>query len=483
MVGLSADDRYRHFVGAEHSLKDTQENAVATLELADIQGNILRGYRIANVRHFALTFGTTEGAQSLLGLLSSGNGDQAPQVTPATVWDEPPDYCLNIGLTADGLRMLGLSKAIMALFPAAFLRGPTFSAAALGDTGEAAPEHWVLGGPNNPAVHALLSLYTEKTGQQDQLTAWLTSLFSKHDVQVALQHDGKAFPGDKIHFGYRDGISQPHVEGSPAKEIPDMQPVCKTGEFLLGKDYVNQFGGNFAADIPRQLADNGSYAAFRILKQDVFAFERFIRSAGAKYNMDPELVAAKMAGRWRSGTPLVKAPEADRVLPDDALNSFDYAPTDERPEYFDDAAGFRCPIGSHMRRMNPRSALVMGKPHTRRIIRRNFPYGPELEDNALPDDIERGLIGFFVCGDLEMQFEFLQKIWANLDIATTGIRGTRDPLIGAQPEEGGQFVIRTKDRSDPVIFDEVPRLVITRGSVYCFLPSISALKFLAQSDG
>ena len=78
-----------------------------------------------------------------------------------------------------------------------------------------------------------------------------------------------------------------------------------------------------------------------------------------------------------------------------------------------------------------------------------------------------------------MQFEFLLKIWVNLDIATSGISGTKDPILGAQPEEGGQFVVRTQDRNDPVIFDEVPRLVETRGSVYCFIPSLGGIKFLS----
>ena len=129
--------------------------------------------------------------------------------------------------------------------------------------------------------------------------------------------------------------------------------------------------------------------------------------------------------------------------------------------------------------MNPRNALVMGKPHTRRVIRRNLPYGEPLPNNALNDNIDRGLVGYFICGDLEMQYEFLQKIWANMDIITAGARGMRDPLIGAQPEEGGNYVIRTDDPLDPIVIDDLPRFVITKGSVYCFLPSITGIKFLA----
>ena len=87
------------------------------LDLDDIQGNTLRGYRMSNVRHFALTFGTTSGAKALLGLLVSGETNQAPQITTAATWSEAPTYCLNVGLTADGLRVLGLPEALMELFP------------------------------------------------------------------------------------------------------------------------------------------------------------------------------------------------------------------------------------------------------------------------------------------------------------------------------------------------------------------------------
>jgi len=451
------------------------------LDLDDIQGNILRGYRMNNVRHMALTFGTGRGACNLLGLLVNGNADIAPQLTTASTWTETPRYCLNIGVTAAGLKVLGVSDSIMSCFPETFLDGPSVNPGALGDDGPSAPENWILGGTQDPEVHAMLSLHTNEniSPTVDELSAWLQALCIQNDIDITLQRDGEAFPDDYVHFNLKDNIAQPHVCGAPGKDKPDMQPASDTGEFLLGKDYVNQFRGNFIADLPGRLADNSTYGAFRILKQEVFRFESFIQNSGAKYNMDPELIAAKMVGRWRNGTPLIKSPEENIELPEEQLNDFDYCPTEDNPMYLDDSDGFRCPIGAHIRRMNPRSSLVMGKPHTRRIIRRNMPYGPAIKPGDQPDDIERGLIGYFICGDLEMQFEFLQKIWANLDIATSGIRGTRDPVIGAQPAIGGQFIIRTKDFRDPIIFDDVPRMVVTRGSVYCLIPSVTGLKFLS----
>ena len=95
-----------------------------------------------------------------------------------------------------------------------------------------------------------------------------------------------------------------------------------------------------------------------------------------------------------------------------------------------------------------------------------MPYGPAYDPANPNDGKERGLIGLFICGDLEMQFEFILRVWANEDISTHGLRGTRDPLIGAQPADGGEFVMRTNDSRDPIVFDGLPRLTQTRGSVY-----------------
>ncbi|MBI4521906.1 MAG: hypothetical protein HY701_13800, partial [Gemmatimonadetes bacterium] len=99
------------------------------------------------------------------------------------------------------------------------------------------------------------------------------------------------------------------------------------------------------------------------------------------------------------------------------------------------------------------------------------------------DGIERGLFGYFICGDLEMQFEFIQGVWGNLDLATSGIRGTRDAFVGQQPPQGGKFMIRTDDTRDPIIFEDLPRFVTTRGSLYCLMPGIGGLRYLTALHG
>ena len=457
---------------------------MSTLNLADIQGNILRGYRKSDARHFAVVFDDAKDSAQLLKELTSG---VAPvQITRAVDWDPPPRYCLNVGLTAAGMRRLGMPSAVLDLFPQAFVRGPVPIAEGLGDTGESSPQTWIMGGPRNATVHALVSLYSTEVKEAclEELSVTLRTLFETHGVSIVHEHVAHALPEGRVHFRYRDGIAQPRVAGAPGPTGNDRQPLCKPGEFLLGNGYINQYGGNFAGDLPNAIVGNGTFAALRILEQKVFEFERWLKLAGARYKLDPELVAAKLMGRWRNGAPLMLYPDSTMPNPDyveASVNDFDYGPDPEHPTYFDDTDGRRCPLGSHIRRMNPRSAVVMGKPHTRRIIRRGMAYGAEIAAGQTEGtDEERGLFGFFICGDLEYQFEFLMKVWANKDIHTHGIQGTTDPIIGKQPELGGQFVLRTDTRNDPVVFNSLPQFIRTRGSAYFFLPGITGLNTIAS---
>src|SRR4051794_17495593 len=124
--------------------------------------------------------------------------------------------------------------------------------------------------------------------------------------------------------------------------------------------------------------------AYRRLQQHVGAFRDFLRKQGGPTAEGQELVAAKLMGRWRSGAPLVLAPDKD----DPALgadparnNNFDYGTMDPH--------GYAIPLGSHIRRMNPRDTAH--NMHRRRVIRRGGTYGPHLPEGAPDDGAERGL--------------------------------------------------------------------------------------------
>jgi deferrochelatase/peroxidase EfeB len=336
-------------------------------------------------------------------------------------------------------------------------------------------------GPRTPPIHLVLSLYAREARFLGDATATLRAHFAAAGLTEHARHDAHLLDElDMVHFGYRDGIAQPQIDGGPAKAVPDSQPKMPAGDLLLGRDYVNSFNGNYGTDLPGALVDNATYGAFRILGQHVADFEALLERWAQASGTDKEHVAAKIMGRWRNGAPLVLSPDSahpDPPLTRGQLNDFDYVASTGPPAREGDPDGLRCPVGSHIRRLNPRSGPVIGMPNTRRLVRRNMPYGPEYVDGEA-DDAERGLIGYFLCGDLEAQWEFVQRMWVNDDFATRGVRGTREPLGGAQLPDGGAFVIPTPD--GPCRLEGLHDLVQTRGSLYCLLPGIGGLRHLAS---
>ena len=77
-------------LGRRHEPLGTAGGSAAAEEpafdLADIQGFILRGYRMPMVRHFLLTVGTPAQARRQLGRLVSGDESDVPQITTAEDW-------------------------------------------------------------------------------------------------------------------------------------------------------------------------------------------------------------------------------------------------------------------------------------------------------------------------------------------------------------------------------------------------------------
>jgi Dyp-type peroxidase family len=216
----------------------------------------------------------------------------------------------------------------------------------------------------------------------------------------------------------------------------------------------------------RDFGRNGSYLVLRQLEQDVEGFEKFVR---ANADADPDEFAARLVGRKKSGEPLVEA---------QGENDFGY--------YAEDRHGFRCPIGSHIRRVNPRDAFAdpsMGiSPeeaqrivNRHRLIRRGRLYG-ECGPNARG---KRGLLFLCFNANLQRQFEFVQQHWIN-GSKFGGLDDEVDPIAGAQPGAGGRMTIQKRPRSRCV--DGMPRFVKVRGGAYFFLPGLKALEFLAALE-
>ena len=173
---------------------DSGPRQESTLDLADIQGFVLRAYAMPLLRHFLLTVEAPAQARRLLGRLVNGDESGAPQVTTAADWHvgfapgpadnpaesprHPPDYCLNIGVTWPGLVALELDQLIPTLsFRSfgAFIEGAARRAELVGDTGTSSPQNWV-GGFGSGDDHLLVTLHAispeAMTSYSDRLCAW-----------------------------------------------------------------------------------------------------------------------------------------------------------------------------------------------------------------------------------------------------------------------------------------------------------------------
>lgn len=482
LISVYPRDTVLDIQGPRRTLPEAPADATAPespIDLDDVQGNILRGMAFQRARHFPLELRDPAKARAWVRRLIDGDAN-CPKISRAAPWGTTrPDYGLTIGWTHGGLKAIGVPEALTGLFDAAFQAGPAGLRAAANGDGRDRPNstvNWVLG---NRRVHLLLSLYATDASVLDAQTQLLLRTFAEHDlVCVQGPFDAAALPGGAEAFGYQDGIAQPRIAGVHGSgESPDMQPLARVGDFLLGRDYTDVYGGSSLRSLPAALASNGTFCAVRLMAQDVEAFDRVLDNAAQNFGVDRELIAAKLMGRWRDGTPLASQdPSYATPGGSDTLNAFDYAPNTAHPEVLDDFHGLRCPVGAHIRRMNPRSGLVAGHPHSRRLLRRGMP----ASWNDIDGKPAVGIFGMFLCSDLERQFEFMLRIWGNQDYAASGIRDTRDPIIASLAHgELGTFRC-TLGQPPREVTLRLPQLVTTHGSLYLFMPGLAGLAFLAD---
>ena len=263
----------------------TNDPTSRSLDLADIQGLIVRGYNMNVVRYFVLSVADATKAKQFVGDLVNG---KSLKITSAKQWKTKPGHCLNIGFTFEGLKALKLQDDVNEAFKHGnydeFRKGAIAQASAIGDTGESAPQNWINGLNQKEEAHILLLLFAQDENILSEKSEELRSKFKKQEIRELgcfdgaklLDRDGK--PSDMIHFGYRDGISQPRVDGFPPKEgIPcDGQPVIPAHEFVLIDTPEPPYAPYYVPE-PLILGANGSFAAFRVLKQNVVSFEKFLQ--------------------------------------------------------------------------------------------------------------------------------------------------------------------------------------------------------------
>ena len=450
------------------------------LDPDDVQGDILRAhgndYRLTSYL-FVGVRDAERGRSWLRGLL--------PRVSTYTrVVGPKPGSRLNVALTRTGLEALGVPANVVDRFAQEFRTGMAERAGTLGDTGASHPRHWDPG-LGTGAAHILITINatTEQTltDELDRLNAELEALGGLSVVH--LQH-AKLLDGAREHFGYADGFAQPAIEGVSEERtngggVPEWDNAWRPlalGEFLIG--YNDEDSRDDPLHRPpgsarNPLGLNGTYMVWRKLHQDVALFRRILREAAVHYpGGDEALLAAKVVGRWRNGSPLV----THRDRPDLEFNAKD--PDSNNFRYLtEDPDGRGCPLGAHIRRSNPRDALgfdgLLSFRH--RIIRRGMPYGEPLPEGAADDGVDRGLV--FVCfnASISRQFEGIQVQWLN-DGNIFHLGHDRDFLLGSNGGSGKMTV----QGAPPYLLAPQRQFVTTRGGEYLFVPGIAALTAIAN---
>ncbi len=453
------------------------------IDLADVQGDILRAYGNAyDCTSYAFVKIDCEPAQArawFAGLLD--------HVTTAQPWrDGKPLTTLNVAVTANGLRALGVSEELVGTFASEFRAGMASRAELLGDGGASAPARWERGFGRGDA-HVLLTINAQETADHRRALSKMNGAMKDAGVRVLRRQEAQLLDGAREHFGFADGFSQPAIAGATDDKlrgggIPEKHGgwrALQPGEFILGYPDEDTLVDR-AKRLPPAPADplgaGGTYMVWRKLHQDVALWRRTIRRAAARYEGGEEMLAAKVVGRWHNGAPLVTYPNRAGI----SFDPTDPAANDFR--YGDDLAGLRCPLGAHIRRSNPRDALghdgVLSMRH--RMIRRGMPYGRPLPADAIEDDgADRGLVFVSFQASIARQFEGVQGPWL-ADGNIFGLGHDTDFLLGdasGARVHGAKMTIQGKR---PYFLAPQENLVTTRGGEYLFVPGMTALRAIAD---
>ena len=426
--------------------------AADKLELDEIQGNILAGFKNEFITFLFLELsGNARKARAWLADVITDVAtttevkdfnDGYRDARNARPGDPPKASWMNLALTQSGLRALGVDDAEIDQLPEEFLQGMRARAEKIGDTGDDEPAKW----PNclgSASIHALMIVADDDLAHRNiKIDDFLKRAVTREARLAGPQVDGmrRRDLKDHEHFDYRDGISQPAVVGFTDEPTPG-QVCVKPGEFVLGYPGEPTPPGSPSVDPSNPQPSwlrNGSFLVFRRLAQDVSGFRTFVRQASSNAKMSRALFRAKLVGRYASGAPLVGANQnrndpglADSaVLASGTINDFAYQ---------GDANGADVPRAAHIRKANPRDQPLAGDDDVRRrrILRRGIPFGEPFQSNAADRGYGRFPRGLcFVCYQRSIadQFEHIQTAWMNTD-SHPEVEDGIDPLSSQVPGE------------------------------------------------
>lgn len=411
------------------------------------------------------------------------------------------DFYRTIGFTADGLKRLAVFKSTIDAMPKEFREGMAERSGHIGDMRELHPRRWTLPPRNwpdsepanlppvDPSEVDFIIQLRHAPSDGDVGTARLTGEIdriglaaAKFGVRLVSVQTMNRVPSDtggfSDHFGFADGLSQPHIRSDDDdhgnRQGPWNNSIAR-GDILLG--YGNDrddHADNGVLSRAKALMKDGSFLVVRKLEQRVEAFNRQLEEQAARlrcegYCITADDIAYRIIGRRRDGTPLVPTTGPD-------LNRF---------AYDQDGQGQHCPFAAHIRRTNPRTR-EHGRP-TPRIVRRGMSYGPPLRP-GVNDAEPRGLMFMCYQSSIAEQFEVIQR-WINGGNSTGIATSQNDPLLGVAPKAGpdrfGQdrgnprlFRFEWQGRVVRVEFDEP--FVELHWGLYLFVPSRSGMTQLSQ---
>ena len=354
------------------------------LELPEIQATVLRQRPAPYFgTHVLLRIDDVRAGRAFLRRLT-------PHIDSAAGWRTAANAWLSIGISYAGFEALGLPREALESLPEAFRVGMAARAQQLRDVGVNDPKNWEL--PfGTGQVHIGVSAFSDSEEKWRHAMAIAREQYEDFTgVSVLHTQDFGAQPGDLNPLGYKDSIGQPAIEGSGVHSLPGQGPPVKAGEFILG--YPGEADVPLPMPRPDVLGRNGTYAGLRKYQSRVGTFNRFLHEH-ARTEQDREMLAAKLVGRWRSGAPLTLAPEHDDPeLGADPQRNNDFT-------YAADPDGRQVPLGSHMRRMNPRETklAILTDVNVHRIIRRSTAYGAPYDPDAITtqdDETPRGPVSY-----------------------------------------------------------------------------------------
>ena len=316
------------------------------------------------------------------------------------------------------------SQASLDSFPDAFKEGMAARAELLGDTGDSAPEHWErpLGTPD---VHVALAAIAPDAARLNVAARGHRAEPSRPRRRRRDLAAGLLLAADRTRGVRLQGRHQP--SGDRGQRHSRQQPEGAAVQSRRVRPRLPQRDGRRAADAaarsarPQRHVRRLSQAAPGCRGVSPVSPRQRDRTRRTKNCSPRSSSAAGAAARRSRCRPTATIPRSAPMRRATTTSSIED----------DDPRGLKCPIGSHIRRMNPRDAVVTGDVRLHRMIRRGTNYGPHMPEGVLEDDgADRGLCFVFVGASLTRQFEFVQTQWVN-DGRAFGAPAEKDPLVGA----------------------------------------------------